>query len=73
MFVAIDILTHNDGIRHYGFEEQTLGTTRGLLVLVAWALQFLHIAGPHGPTLDPPTIEYLAESFYFSQVEKWTF
>jgi hypothetical protein len=41
LFVAIDILTHDDGIRHSSFEGHTIETTRDLLVLVAYALQFL--------------------------------
>jgi hypothetical protein len=36
--VAIDILTHADGIRHSGFEREPEETARGLLVLVACAL-----------------------------------
>ena len=44
LFLAIDILTHNDGIRHFGFEGETMETARGLLVLLACALQFLHTA-----------------------------
>jgi hypothetical protein len=39
LFAAIDILTHNDGIRHPGFEGQSVETARGLLVLLAHALQ----------------------------------
>ena len=38
LFVAIDILTHVDGIRHSGFEGEPEVTARGLLVLVACAL-----------------------------------
>ncbi len=38
LFVAIDILTHADGIRHSGFEGEPEVTARGLLVLVAFAL-----------------------------------
>jgi len=41
VFVAIDILTHIDGIRHSGFEGEPEETARGLLVLVACALQYL--------------------------------
>jgi hypothetical protein len=32
LFVAVDILTHLDGIRHSGFEGQTSSIARGLLV-----------------------------------------
>ncbi len=43
LFVEIDILlTHNDGIRHYGFEGEPVETARGLLFLIACALQYLH-------------------------------
>ena len=49
-FVAINILTHNDGIRHSGFEGEPVETPRGLLVLVACALQY-----PHIPAQGPPT------------------
>ena len=38
LYVIIDILTHNDGIRHFGFEGQTLETVKTLLVMVACAL-----------------------------------
>ena len=38
LFVAIDILTHTDNIRHSGFEGEPESTARGLLVLVACAL-----------------------------------
>jgi hypothetical protein len=38
LYVAIDIVTHNNGIRYSGFELQTTETTRGLLVLVACAI-----------------------------------
>ncbi len=38
LHIAIDILTHGDGICHSGFEGQTLETARGLLVIVACAL-----------------------------------
>jgi hypothetical protein len=38
LHVTIGILTHGDGIRHSGFEGQTLETSKGLLVLVACAL-----------------------------------
>jgi hypothetical protein len=38
LYVAIDILTHADGIRHSGLEGELVETARGLLVLVARAL-----------------------------------
>jgi hypothetical protein len=41
LFVAVDILTHNDGIRHSGLEGQSSNTARSLLVLIACRLQQL--------------------------------
>ena len=38
LFVAIDILTHPNGIRHSGFEGELDETAKRLLVLVACAL-----------------------------------
>ncbi len=38
LYGAIDIVTHNNGVRHSGFESQTKETARGLLVLVACAI-----------------------------------
>ena len=70
LYVAVDILTHNDGIRHFGFEGHTFKTTRGLLVLVACALEFFHKTGVAGTSLDPSTIEDLAESFSFTEIHK---
>jgi hypothetical protein len=68
LYVAIDVLTLNDGIRHYGFEGQTTETSRGILVLVVCALQFLRKSGTLGSA--PDNIEDLAESFSFSEVRK---
>jgi hypothetical protein len=48
-FVTIDILTHVDGIRHSGFEGEPEETASGLLVLVAYALQYLHKKGDYRP------------------------
>ena len=39
LYVAVDILTHHDGIRHLGLEGQSSITARGLLVLIACMLQ----------------------------------
>jgi len=70
MFVAIDILTHNDGIPYYGFEGETMETARGLLVLVVCALQFLDMKGMADQTLDPSSVEDMAESFSFNEIRK---
>ena len=72
LFVAIDILTHADGIRHSGFEGEPEKTARGLLVLVACALQYLHKREDTYPCADSSTIEELAESFLFSEIQKRT-
>ena len=49
LFVAIDILTHKDGIRYSGCEGKTTETVKGILVLEACAIQILHKAD----TTDP--------------------
>jgi hypothetical protein len=54
LFVAIDIFTHADGIRRSGFEGEPEETAKGLLVLVAYALQYLHKRGPQTQTQTPP-------------------
>ena len=72
LFVSIDILTFNDGIRHSGFEWEPVETAKGLLVLVACALQYLHKSGTTDPNTDLPTIEDMADSFSFSEIHKRT-
>ena len=72
LFVAIDILTHINGIRHSGFEGEPKETARGLLVLVACALQHLHKMGTTDPNIDLSTIEELAESSSLSYILKRT-
>ena len=70
--MAIDILTHNDGIRHFWFEGEPVETARGLLVLVACALQYIRESGAANPNTDPSTIEDLADIFLFSEIHKRT-
>jgi len=72
LFVAIDILTHNDKIRHSGIEGESLETAIGLLVLVVYALQYLHKSGTKDPNIDPSTVEDLVESFSFNEIQKKT-
>ena len=48
LFVAVDILTHHDGIRHSGLEVQSSIIARGLLVLAAYRLQQI-LLHPHLP------------------------
>ena len=68
--MAIDILTHNDGIRHYGLEGEPMEMARGLLVMVAYALQYIHKSGATDPNRDPSTIEDMADNFSFSEIKK---
>ncbi len=68
--MAIEILTHNDGIRHSGFEGQTVETTTCLLILVACALQYQHKTGTNDLNVDPVTIEDLADNFSSSEIQK---
>ena len=70
LFVAIDILTHADGIRHFGFEGEPVETARGLLVLVACALQYLHKKGDTEPNATSFTIEELAERLSLNEIQK---
>ena len=72
LFIAIDILTHNDDIRHSGFEGKTVETARGLLVLVACALQFLRKTETTDPNIDPFAIANLADNFSINEIQKNT-
>ena len=70
LFVAIDILTLSDGIRHYEFEGHTVETAKSLLFLVACVLKFLYMSRTNEPKVDPSTIEDHTESFFFSDTRK---
>ena len=70
--MAIDILTHADGIRHSGFEREPEETARGLLVLVACGLHYQHKRADANPNTDFSTIEELVKSFSFSEIQKRT-
>jgi hypothetical protein len=72
LFVAIDILTHVDGIRHSGSKGEPEKTARGLLVLVSCALQYMHKKGTTNPNADSSTIEEMAKIFSFSEIQKRT-
>jgi len=72
LFVTIDILTHNDEICHSGFEGQSVESDRGLVVMVACALQYLHKTGTTDPNMDPPTIKDLTDNFSFNELLKRT-
>jgi hypothetical protein len=68
--VAIDVLTHGDGIRHSGFEGQSLETARGLLVVTACALRLLQRKGNALAGIDQDTISDLADAFSFCDIRK---
>jgi hypothetical protein len=70
--VAVDILTHNDDIRHSGLEGQSSTMARGLLVLIACKLQQFLQNHPPDHTVDTDVLLDLADSFYFSEIRKRT-
>jgi hypothetical protein len=70
VFVAVDTLTHHDGVHHSGLEGQSSSTANKLLVLVACALQHRCVAPLPDHTSDRDTLTDLAESFFFSEVRK---
>jgi hypothetical protein len=70
LHIAIDVLTHGDGIRQSGFEGKTLETARGLLIIVACVLRLLEKNGMGDSGLDPSTIEDLADAFSFCEIRK---
>ncbi len=72
LYISVDILTNNDGIRHFGFEGQLSSTARVLHVLIACGLQHLLEAPPPDHTVDLEAVTELAESFSFSEVRKRT-
>ncbi len=70
LYVTIDILTHNDSIRHTRFEGETMETTGSLLVSVVYAIQYLHQSGTGDPAVEPGAIYSLADSFSFGEIRK---
>jgi hypothetical protein len=70
LFFTIDILTPNNGIRHYDSEGTTVETARGVLITVARAIQFLQNFGTYDLAIDSSSIEDLVESFSFSEIRK---
>jgi hypothetical protein len=68
--VAIDVLTHGNGVRHSGFEGQSLETARGLLVVTACALRLLQRTGRAPAGIDQDTISDLADAFSFCDIRK---
>jgi hypothetical protein len=72
LYVAVDILTHHDCIRHSGLEGQSSTTARGQLVLIACKLQqFLQNPLPEH-AVDMEALSDLANSFSFNEILKRT-
>ena len=72
MYVAVDILTHHDGFRRSGFQDQTSSASRGLLVLIAYMLQQLLQNPPPVNHVDIDALADIAKSFSFSEIRKRT-
>ena len=72
LYVAVDILTHHDGILHSGLEGQTSSTARGLLVLIACKLQQVLQNPPLAHAVDMDARSDLANNFSFSEIRKRT-
>ncbi len=72
LYVAVDILTHHDGVRHSGLEGESSTTARGLLVIVAYRLQQILRNPPDVHEMDMDSLADLAESFSFSEIRKHT-
>ena len=70
LYVAVDILTHHDGIRHSGFEGQSSTTARGLLVLIAYKLQQFPRNPPLEHAVDMEALSDLADNFSFNEIQK---
>jgi hypothetical protein len=68
--VAVDVLTHHDGVRHSGFEGQPSSTTRGLLVLIVCILQQLLYNPPPHHEVDMEDLSELADNISFSEIRK---
>ena len=68
--VVMDILTHHDGIRHSGLEGHFSTTARGLLILIAYRLQFFLQNPPLDHTVDMDALSDLADSLSFSEIQK---
>lgn len=72
LYVAVDILTHHDGVRHSGFEGQSSATARGLLVLATCRIQQLLQDPPPNHELDLESLTELADSLSFNDIRKRT-
>ena len=72
LYVAVNILTHHDGIRHSGLEGRSSTTARGLCVLIACTLQQFLQNPPPDHTVDTEALSNFVDSFSFSEVRKRT-
>jgi hypothetical protein len=70
LYVAADVLTHHDGVRHSGFQGQSSSTARGLLALIACKLQQLLQDPPPDQEVDNEDLADLVDSFSFSKIRK---
>ena len=68
LYVAVDVLTHHDGIRHSGPEGQFSTTARGLLVLIACRLQQLLQNPPPDHAVHMEAMSDLVDTFSFSEI-----
>jgi hypothetical protein len=70
LYVAVDILTHHDGVRHSSLDSQSYTTARGLLVIIACRLQQLMQNPSPKKDLDMENLETLLDSFSFNEIKK---
>jgi hypothetical protein len=64
-------MDNHTGIRYPALEGHTTVAARGLMVVVACALQHLgQSEEEHDPPIDQNVIEELMESFSFSEIKK---
>jgi hypothetical protein len=73
LYVAVDILTPHDDIRHSGFEGQTSTTARRLLVLIACKMQQFLQNPPSKHAVDMEALSAdLDDNFSFREIRKRT-
>ncbi len=71
LVVTIDVLDNITRVRHPALEAHTALAARGLLSVVACAIQHpAHTFGDEESALDPRVLEDLVESFSFSDIKK---
>ncbi len=68
LYVAVDIVTHLDGIRNSGFEGQSSTTARVLMVFVASKLQQFMQNPPPEHVVDMEALSDLIDSFSFNEI-----